>query len=180
LAITKEQRVQILQGYITTLSKAKGMVITEYRGMGMANFNALRNTLRPLKGNYMVTKNTLFRLALKETGFAVPEDLLVGPTAVAIAYDDLGSVTKAVMARAKEDELLILKGAIMGQTLFKANQLEVLSTLPSLDEARATLIGTLQQPASRLVGLFTQPAQGLAALIKAYTDKQQGGESEAA
>jgi len=176
LAITKAQKAGILQGYIDTLSKAKGMVITEYRGMGMANFNTLRGLLRPLKGNYTVTKNTLFSIALKETGFAVPEDMLVGPTAVAIAYEDLGGVTKAVMARAKEDELLILKGAIMGQTIFRADQLEVLSTLPSLDEARAILIGTLQQPASRLVGLFQQPAQGMAQLLQAYTDKQQGGE----
>jgi len=148
--------------------------------MSMKNFNTLRAALRPIQGRYAVTKNTLFRLALQETGFAIPEDMLLGPIAVAIAYEDVGSVTKAILARAKEDELLVLKGAVMGQTIFRKDQLEALSTLPTLDEARATLIGTLQQPASRLIGLFTQPAQGLAALLQAYTDKQQGGETEAA
>jgi large subunit ribosomal protein L10 len=180
LAITREQKGDILRTYVDMLTKAKGFVVTEYRGMSMKNFNTLRASLRPIKGRYAVTKNTLFRLALQETGFAVPEDMLLGPIAVAIAYEDIGTVTKAILARAKEDELLVLKGAVMGQTIFRKDQLEALSTLPTLDEARATLIGTLQQPASRIIGLLTQPAQGLAALLQAYSDKQQGGETEAA
>ncbi len=78
-----------------------------------------------------------------------------------------------MLQRAKEDELLILKGAIMGQTVFRADQLEALSTLPTLEEARAQLIGLLQQPASRIVGVLSQPAQGIAGLLKAYTDKNE-------
>ncbi len=180
LAITKEQKTEILQSYIDMLSKAQGMVVTEYRGMGMKNFNTIRLAMRGAQGSYTVTKNTLFRIALKETGFAAPEDLLSGPTAVAIAYGDLGGLTKALMARQKEDELLILKGAILGKTVFRADQLEALSTMPSLEQARATLVGTLQQPASRFVGLLAQPAQGLAALLKAYSDKTGEASGEAA
>ncbi len=175
MAITREQKAEILKGYLEMLGKAQGMVITEYRGMSMKNFNATRSALRAVQGGYTVTKNTLFKIALKETGFAVPEDLFKGPTAVAIAYGELGTLTKAVLARKKEDELLILKGAIMGQEVYRAEQLEALSTLPTLEEARATFIGTLQQPASRFVGLLVQPAQGLAAILKAYTDKAEAG-----
>jgi len=181
LAITKEKRAEILQGYREILAKAQGMIITEYRGMGMKNFNAIRGVMRQNQGGYTVTKNTLFKIALTEGGFAVPEDLLVGPTAVAVAYGDIGGLTKALLQRKKEDELLILKGAIVGKTIYRQDQLEALSTLPSLDQARATLIGTLQQPASRIVGLLGQPATGLAALLKAYTDEQEAGsQSEAA
>jgi large subunit ribosomal protein L10 len=172
LAITKEKKTEILTEYLQMLENAQGMVVTEYRGMTVKGINATRAALRPVKGRYVVTKNTLFRKALQETGFPVAEDLFAGPVAVAIAYQDLGGLTKAILARAKEDELLVLKGAIMGQTIFKADQLEVLSTLPSLEEARASLIGTLQQPAAKLVGLLGQPAQNLAAILKAYTDKQ--------
>ena len=171
MAITKETKEEVLKGYIEMLKQAQGMVVAEYRGMTMANFNTTRAALRPINGRFTVTKNTLFKIALHEAGFAVPEDLLVGPTAVAIAYRDLGGLTKIILNRAKEDEKLVPKGAIMGSTVFQAKQLEVLSTLPSLDEARASLIGTLQQPAARLVGLLQQPAQGLAALLKAYSDK---------
>jgi len=173
LAITREQKAQIYQNYLDILGSAQGMVVTEYRGMSMKGLTTTRNLLRGMKGTFNITKNTIFKIALRETGFAAPEELLSGPVAVAIAYGDLSALTKAMIQRAKEDELLILKGAIMGTTVFRADQLEALSTMPTLDEARAQLIGTLQQPASRFVGLLAQPGQGLAALLKAYTDKSE-------
>jgi len=180
LAITKAQKGDILKGYVEMLNKAQGLIVTEYRGMGMPNFNTARKAFRAIDSRYTVTKNTLLKIALKEVGFAAPEDLLVGPVAVAIAYSDLARLTKTIMDAAKTDDKLILKGAIMGQTVFRgADQLTALSTMPTMDQARASLVGTLQQPASKLVGLLGQPAQGLAAILKAYSDKQSG-ESPAA
>lgn len=172
MAISKETRAKVLQSYREVLSNAQGMIITEYRGMGMKNLNAIRGALRPKGGKYTVTKNTLFKLALQELGFAVPEDLLAGPTAVAIAYNDLSSITKAILDYKKTDELLVLKGAIMGDIVFRGDaQLEALSTMPTMPEARASLIGLLQTPAVRIVSLLGQPATELAMVLKAYTDK---------
>jgi len=179
LPITKAQKGDIIQGYVDMLKRANGLVITEYRGMAMPNFNNVRKALRAVEGGYSVTKNTLIKIALKETGFAAPDDLFVGPVSIAVAYGDLSKLTKAVMDAAKTDDKLILKGGIMGQNVFRGVAgLEVLSTLPTLDEARASLIGTLQQPAVRLVSVLGQPAQGLAAILKAYTDKQTEGTNE--
>jgi len=172
MPITKEDKNRILDSYLKALKNAEGMVITEYRGMAMKNINAIRGAVRGAKGRYIVTKNTLFKIALKETGFACPEDLFAGPTAVAVAYADLPALTKAVLGRAKEDELLILKGAIMGETVFKKAQLDALSTLPTLSEARAMLLGLLETPASQLVGVLQAPAQELAMVLKAYSDKE--------
>jgi len=179
LAITREQKGEILQGYVDMLKQAQGLVVTEYRGMAMPNFNNVRKALRAIDGKYTVTKNTLLKIALKEVGFATPEDLLTGPVSIAIAYSDLGKLTKAMMDAAKTDDKIILKGGIMGQNVFRgAKELEILSTLPSLDGARASLIGTLQQPAIRLVSVLGQPGQGLAAILKAYSDKQNAGTEE--
>jgi large subunit ribosomal protein L10 len=178
LAISKATKSEIIESYRTLLAKAKGLIITEYQGFSMKNFNATRAELRKVAGGYTVTKNTIFLRALRETEFAVPEDLFTGPTAVAIAFGDLSSTTKVILARAKEDDKLAIKGAIMGATIFRGKeQVEVLSTLPTLDEARATLIGTLTQPAGQLVSLFNQPAQGMAQILKAYTDKLTGGDA---
>ncbi len=132
-----------------------------------------RKALRAVNAEYMVTKNTLFKLALAEAGMAVPEDLLVGPTAVGIAYGDLPTLTKAILQRAKEDELLKPKGAIMGQSIFAAAQLDMVSTMPTLEEARAGLIGTIIAPVSSIISLLGQPAQGLAAILQAYADKDK-------
>jgi large subunit ribosomal protein L10 len=178
LAISKEKKAAIYQSYLTALGQAKGLIITEYRGFKMANFNTTRAELRKVKAAYRITKNTIFLRALKETGFAVPEDLFTGPTAVVLAFGDLSTATKTVLQRGKEDDKLVIKGAIMAQTVFRGKDgVEVLSTLPTLDEARATLIGTLLQPASQLVSLFNQPAQGMAQLLKAYSDKLEGGDA---
>lgn len=171
MAITKEKKDEVLAGYIDILSRAQGMIITEYRGMTMKAFNDTRRALRAVNGSYTVTKNTLFKIALAQAGMAVPEDLLVGPTAIGIAFGDLPSLTKAVLQRAKEDERIKLKGAIMGTSVFTAAQLDMLSTLPTLDEARAGLIGTIVAPATAIFSLLAQPAQGLAAILQAYSDK---------
>lgn len=181
MAISKETRAKVLQNYREILSNAQGLVITEYRGMGMKNLNAIRGALRPKGGQYTITKNTLFTIALRETGLAVPEDLLVGPTAVVIAYNDLSGITKAILDYKKTDELLVLKGAIMGETVFRGEtQLEALSTMPSLPDARASLIGLLQTPAVRIVSLLGQPASELAMVLKAYSDKNSDQNTEAA
>ncbi|HVO42036.1 MAG TPA: 50S ribosomal protein L10 [Aggregatilineales bacterium] len=176
MAITRAQKGEILQNYVQMLEKAQGLIITEYRGMAMNNFNTVRKAMRTVEGRYTVTKNTLLKLALRETGFAVPEDLLIGPVSIAIAYSDLTKLTKTMLDAARTDEKLVLKGGIMGSIVFRGtNGLEVLSTLPTLEHARASLIGTLQQPEVRLVSVLNQPGQGLAAILKAYTDKQSEG-----
>ncbi len=155
------------------LSRAHGLIITEYRGMTMKNFNDTRKALRAVNGGYTVTKNTLFKIALEQSGMAVPEDLLVGPTAIGVAYSDLPGLTKAILQRAKEDERLKLKGAILGRSIFVADQLEMVSTMPTLDEARAGLVGTIIAPVTTLLSLLAQPAQGLAAILQAYADKDK-------
>ncbi len=177
MAISKETRDKLLVGYMKLLSRAQGLIITEYRGMTMKNFNDTRKAMRAANGGYTVTKNTIFKIALTQSGMAVPEDLLIGPTAVGVAYGDLPSLTKAILQRAREDEKLKLKGAIMGQSIFKAEQLEMVSTMPTLAEAQAGLIGTIIAPVTSLISLLTQPAQGLAAILQAYSDKDKTNET---
>lgn len=85
MAITREKKDAMYAIYIDILQKAQGMIITEYRGMTMKNISAIRQALRPIDGSYNVVKTTIFSKALAQTGFAVPDDLLVGPVAVAVA-----------------------------------------------------------------------------------------------
>jgi len=180
LALSKEDKSRILAGYVKVLGSAQGLVITEYRGMTMKKFNETRKQVRAVNGSFTVTKNTLFKIAMREHGFAIPEDLLVGPVAVGIAFGDLPSLTKALLQRAKEDDLLKLKGAVMGQTVFHAAQLEMVSTMPTLKEAQAGLIGTIIAPATSILSLLAQPGQGLAAILQAYSDKLNNPNGEVA
>ena len=178
MALTKAQKDVILEGYRQILKNAQGMVVTEYRGMTMKQFNDTRKVIRAVNGAYVVTKNTLFKIALREAGFAAPDELLVGPVAVGIAFGDLPTLTKTVLQRAKEDEMLKAKGAIMGQNVFTEKQLEMVSTMPTLEEARAGLIGTIVAPISSILSLLEQPAVQLMGVLQAYSDKNKPAEGD--
>lgn len=179
LAITKEKKDALYATYLKVLDGVPGMVITEYRGMTMQNLNTIRSAVRPAGGIYSVVKSTIFKKVLSHYGFAVPDDLLAGPVAIAIAKTDLAKVTKALMD-IKDVPTLVLKGAIFGDAVFKESQLEAVSQMPTFEQARASLLGTLTAPASQLVSLLAEPASSLARILKAYSDKQQGGDDAAA
>jgi large subunit ribosomal protein L10 len=176
MAITKEKKSEIYKEYMDVLKGAVGLVVTEYRGMDMKGLNTIRKALRPVGGQYSVVKTTIFRIALRENGFADPKDLFSGPVAIAIAKTDMAKMTKALLG-IKDVPLMVLKGAVIGHSVFKADQLEAVSTMPTLEEARATLIGTIQSPATQFLSLINQPGQQLAQVLKAFTDKMQGGEA---
>ncbi|MCS6872051.1 MAG: 50S ribosomal protein L10 [Anaerolineae bacterium] len=178
MAISRAKKEAIYNTYLEVLRRTQGMVVTEYRGMSMKDLTVIRKALRAVDGSYTVVKNTIFKIALRETGFAAPDDLFSGPVAVALAHSDVAKVAKTMLG-IKDQPLLVLKGAVMGQAVFKAEQLEALSTMPTLEEARATLIGTLQSPATSFLALISTPAQNLAQVLKAYSDKL-GGTGDAA
>lgn len=175
MAVSRENKGKILDSYRAALSNANGMIITEYRGISVKNLMTTRRAFREANGRFIVAKVTLLKLALEENGFAVPEVMLKGPVGIAIAYGELSTLTKSVLQRAKEDDKLILKGAIMGKTVFTEEQLEAVSTMPTLEEARASLVGILQTPATQFMGLIGQPAQQFAQILKAFTDKSSEG-----
>jgi len=179
LPITKEKKNTMYADYLQLMDGVPGLIITEYRGMQMKNITAVRALLRPVGASYNVVKTSIFKKILAHYGFPVPDDLLAGPVAVAVPKTDLAKTAK-VLLDIKDQPLLVLKGAIMGETVFKAEQIEALSKMPTLDEARAALLATLATPATGLVTVLAQPAIDLALVLQAYSDKQRDGEGSAA
>jgi large subunit ribosomal protein L10 len=181
LAINKERKQNLVAQYIDMLERSSGIVITEYRGLSVDRFDTIRAKMREVNAQYTVTKNTLFKIALNEVGFVVPDELLNGPVAVGFAYDNLPGTVKALLDVTKDNELLILKGAGSGGVeIFQESQLKMLSELPSLDELRATLIGMITQPAAQLMSLLVAPQRDLVNVIAAYIDQHEEGGEEAA
>jgi len=179
LAINKERKDRIVAEYIDMLQRSSGIVVTEYRGLTMAKFNTIRTKMRDANAQYTVAKNTLLKIALNEVGMAVPEDLLSGPVAVGFAMGELPAAVKALVDSAKDQELLILKGAIAQSAVYNQGQLQILSELPSLDQLRATLIGIITQPASQLISLLVAPQRDVVSVLAAYLDKNGAGDSAA-
>jgi len=184
VAITRERKEDLLAQYTDILERSAGFIVTEYRGMKMDALHQIRNTLREKDASYVVTKNRLLKIALENLGYPVPDELLNGPVAVGFAYSDLPGMVKALLDKKKETDLLILKGGMIGQQVLGEADLEVISSLPTLDELRAQLAGLLVQPAQGLVNVLHAPPQNLvnvlhagvgslASVLAAYVAKQE-------
>lgn len=186
MAISKEKKDELVEKYTALLNDSQGVIVTEYRGMSMPQFNGLRAKMRDIGSTYMVTKNTLLKIALDNVGMAVPDDLLVGPVAVAFAHKDLAATAKTVLDFRKDAEVFLVKGGLAGTAIFPdAKQVEDLSKLPPLDELRANILGLVIAPAQGLLALLTTPASELVSVINggatqllnvvaAYANKEEG------
>jgi large subunit ribosomal protein L10 len=170
LAISRKRKEELVAEYIDMLQQAKGVVVTEYRGMTMKHLDELRGKLREKNAGFTVTKNTLLKVALREVGMAVPDDLLVGPVALAVAYEDLPATVKLVLEYAGTNELFIAKGGVLGSTAVQAGELKAISELPPLEVLRAQLLGVVSMPLTQFVGLLNEPGRQLVAVIKAGSE----------
>lgn len=83
MAITRERKEELVAIYTELLGHATGLVIAEYRGLSAAKVDELRAKLREVNGVYLVTKNTLFMIALRNAGWDIPENMFEGPVATA-------------------------------------------------------------------------------------------------
>ena len=133
-------------------------ILTEYRGLTVAQMANVRRQLRAVGGQWTVYKNTLARLAAVETGAGELSSQLAGPTAIAFIKGDVAAGAKVLREVSKTNPALVLKGGVMGDKILSAKDVEVLADLPS----RETLLAMF---AGLLVALPRNFAYGLKALI---------------
>jgi large subunit ribosomal protein L10 len=167
MAISREKKEQLVAGYTELLEGSNGLIVTEYRGLKMDAFHDIRKSMREVGADYIVTKNRLFKIALKNIGMPVADELLTGPVAVGFAKEDLPGMVKVMLDKAKDRDLLILKGAIVGNTVMDEAGLDALSKLPTLDELRAQILGMLVQPSQGFLGVLQAPSQQLVGVLQA-------------
>ena len=167
----KEQTVSELRD---TIAQSKGAILTDYRGLTVAEVTTLRRKLREAHAEFHIVKNTLFRLALG--GSIVPEldALLHGPTAIAFAQKDVVKPTKALLdfLRDLKRPDIKVKGGFIDGKIFSVDQVTALSKLPPREQIIAQLIGTLNAPASQLVGTLDGIIGEFVRTVQAIADKQ--------
>lgn len=174
MAISKERKVELLGEYIEQLRKSQGIILADYRGLTVSQMENIRRTLRPLGSSIQVSKNRLFRLALQEVGWSLPEEWLTGPTAVSFCYGEVPPVAKALVDARKEMEALKIKGGLVGNVPVTAQQVEEIATLPSREVLLAQVLGTINAPASQVVGVIASGIRQVLNVLQAYVDKLQG------
>ena len=171
MAVSKARKEEVLAVYSDWLKKSQAVIMVEYTGAKMKDLDNIRAKIRESGGEFHVLKNTLARRAFTDNGMDFPQDFLVNSTAVSFAFTDPASTAKALSDASKGLEAIKVKGGFMDGQVLDSNQVKALASMPPLPVVRAQLLGVLQAPAGKLVRTIAEPARGLAAVIKAFTEK---------
>jgi large subunit ribosomal protein L10 len=146
-------------------------VITEYRGLSVANLAELRRSLAG-SATYSVAKNTLIKRAASEAGIEGLDQLFVGPTAIAFVSGEAVDVAKALKTFAKEHKALVIKGGYMDGRALTVAEVERIADLESREVLLAKLAGAMKANLSKADGLFNAPASQVARLAAALQEKR--------
>jgi large subunit ribosomal protein L10 len=168
--VERAEKRELVASLQSALTGAGSIVLAQNTGLTVANLEVLRREVKSAGGFVKIAKNRLAKLALKETDNADMSDLFVGPIVIAYAADPMTAPKIAAKFAEKNTKYVVLGGA-MGQTALDAENVKALSTMPSLDELRATLAGMLKQPATRIASVVVAPAGGIARVLAAHAEK---------
>ncbi len=169
-----QKNVHQLAELIKSLSDAKAVILTEYAGLSVSEQNQLRAEAAKNDAVFVVAKNNLLKLALKETNSDLVDALssfLQGPTAVLFSKKDAVSGAKVVMKFAEDHDRLKVKSGIMDGKTISLVEITTLSKLPSYEELLAKLLAQLQVPAQALVRQLNAPIQNLVYGLDALKNK---------
>jgi large subunit ribosomal protein L10 len=167
----KEAAVDSIRQGFAEMSSA---VFVDYGGLTVEQVTSLRDKFRARGVKYKVLKNTLIKKALADASYLekLSEKALKGMTGVALSFEEPSAAARVVTEFVKENEKLTIKAGLMDGQVLDAKAVEnQLATLPSKDEARATLLAQFMAPAQSLVRLLNAPAQNFALLLEAKRNK---------
>ena len=169
----RAEKVAVVNEVRDRMEAADGALLTEYRGLTVAELAELRRELTAAGGDYKVYKNTLVRLAVADTPREALSDLLTGPTAIAFVQGDVSAVAKALRDFARANPNLIVKGGVVGSAVMSAADIDVLAELPSREALLAQFAGALSAPLQQLAGLVQALPRNLAYGISALLEQRQ-------
>ncbi len=167
MALRLEDKKALVEEVSAIAATAHSAVAAEYRGMTVAQVTALRAKARSQGVYVRVIKNTLAKRAVEGTEFACLTEALKGPLILAFSREDPGAAARVVREFARTNDKLVTKAVAIGGTLYGPADLERLASLPTLEQARAILLGVLQAPATKLARTLAEPAALIARVLAA-------------
>ena len=174
MAVTQE-KIQTVAGIKEKLSTTKGAVLTNYRGLTVAQDTKLRRKLREAGVEYRVFKNTMTRIAAKEAGIEGLDPYLEGPTAIAISYTDPVAPAKIISEFVKENKLqaLEVKAGILEGQVIDANGVKALSNLPPREVLISQVLAGFQAPIAGFVNVLSGTMRNLVYALEAVRQQKE-------
>ena len=171
--MNKQTKEALVAEFAEKLKSAKAAFLADYRGLNVEQANALRRKLQTIGVEYRVIKNTLLRLAAKDTDVACLDEHLVGPTAIALATEDPVAPAKALVEFAKQNNVFELKAGMLNGKLLAAADIKALAELPSREELIAKMLGSMSAPATNFVGVQAAVPRSFVQVLAAIKDQKE-------
>lgn len=171
MALKIEAKKALVAEVNSVASSAQSAVAAEYRGLTVSEMTELRASARNSGVYLKVVKNTLARRAVEGTDFECMQQSFRGPLVLAFSREDPGAAARVIKAFAKDHDKLVTVALSVGGELYGGKDLDRLASLPTLDEARATLLGLFQAPLSQLVRTLAEPGAMVARTLKARSEQ---------
>ncbi|WP_370189964.1 50S ribosomal protein L10 [Aeromicrobium sp.] len=165
------EKVAAVAELTQSLRESDGIVLTEYRGLTVKQLQELRRSLGE-GASYAVAKNTLTKIAAREAGVELSEDLLTGPTAIAFIKGDVVEAAKGLRDFAKANTTLVIKGGFLDGKALDADEVKKLADLESREVLLAKLAGAMKGSLQNAVSLFNAPLAQTARLVAALEAKK--------
>jgi len=171
MALRLDDKKALVAEVAAVAATAQSVVAAEYRGLKVTQMTELRTKARKSGVYLRVVKNTLARRAIAGTQFEVVGNSLKGPLVLAFSKEDPGAAARLFRDFAKANDKLVATVVSLGGALLTGKDLDRVANLPTLDVARASLLGLLQAPMSQLVRTVNEPHAQLVRVLAAHKDK---------
>jgi len=171
--LKKENKKLITENLKERFSKSKVVIVTDYKGLDVMAINALRRKLREADIDYQVAKNTLLIRASEGTDVAVIKDYFVGPSAIAISYDDPVAPAKVLTDFAKENKKLEIKAGVIGEKMLDVAAINSLAALPSRDVLLGQVLSAMNGVSTAFVRVLNGVTGNFLNVLTAIKDQKE-------
>lgn len=177
----KQYKIDSVEDTKDRLRRSKCLVVTDYRGLTVAEMTDLRNRLRAEGVEYKIVKNRLAKIALRDSGMDTMDTYLKGTTALAFGIKDPVGPAKVLTGYAKDNAKLKVLAGLMDNRVLDVAALTELSKMPSREMLLSRLLGSLSSPVQKLAYALNQTVAKVVYALDAVARKkaEQSGESGA-
>ncbi len=171
--MNRDEKVAKVGELHSTFEKASFAIITDYQGLKVTELEKLRGELRKNEAQFRIAKNTLLKLAVKDTEYEDLQSSFIGTTAVAVSFDDPVGMAKALTEFIKDFDAMKIRVAFLDGKQLSADDVVALSKLPGKDQLRAQLLGLLNQVPTGLVRVLNGVPSNLVYALQAIKEQKE-------
>jgi large subunit ribosomal protein L10 len=168
-------KVAVVDEVKTRIGAAAASIVSEYRGLTVAELAELRTALEAVGGDYKIFKNTLVRRAIDGSEYQLLSEYLSGPSALTFVQGDVSAVAKALRDFSRTNPLLVIKGGLADGSLLSVADLAALADLPPREVLLARMAGALAAPMQQMAGLLQALPRNMAYGISALIEQREAG-----